>query len=261
MKCGILSPLSAMRRAPPSLHLLAATDTAAATATSMSSCPPVLFLSLHTHSCTHYLIFSLVYFSQHRGRGRGFSGRPYSGGRGHFISGDAHLLSVREANLGLRRGESGSFTNQTPDNQNPLSNLRPHPPSLHNQRPEFRNRPHSPHFRPHFPQYRQHPPPEHRPTFRPHPPLRPPYYRDWEFALTPPPPHCGNIILVLCDCDLDFYLRVGTKEVNFWYDTECYYLDTWRFCIALFNMSDYENVMLSGSLELSLIIAITSFWF
>ncbi|ESW33230.1 hypothetical protein PHAVU_001G053400 [Phaseolus vulgaris] len=200
-----------MRRAPPSLHLLAATDTAAATATSMSSCPP------------------------HRGRGRGFSGRPYSGGRGHFISGDAHLLSVREANLGLRRGESGSFTNQTPDNQNPLSNLRPHPPSLHNQRPEFRNRPHSPHFRPHFPQYRQHPPPEHRPTFRPHPPLRPPYYRDWEFALTPPPPHCERFKVLSYNILAD-YLALDHRN-KLYFHIPSYILDwQWRKRSILFEL-------------------------
>ncbi|XP_047160761.1 LOW QUALITY PROTEIN: carbon catabolite repressor protein 4 homolog 6-like [Vigna umbellata] len=81
----------------------------------------------------------------HRGRSRGFSSRPYSG--------DAHLRSVRDANLGLRRGESGSFANQTVHNQNPPYNPRPHPPPLHHERPQFRNRPYSPPFPPHFPQY------------------------------------------------------------------------------------------------------------
>ncbi|KAH1212874.1 Carbon catabolite repressor protein 4 6 [Glycine max] len=156
-----------MRRTPPTIHFIAATDTAAATATSMSSRP------------------------LHRGRGRGFSGRPYSG--------DAHLRSVRDANLGLRRGEGGSFLNQTPHHQNPPYNPRPHPPPPpHHHRPQFRPyppqfRPPPPQFRPHPMQFRPPPPSDHRPAFRPpqHLRPRPPDYRDWELAWTPPPPpHC-----------------------------------------------------------------------
>ncbi|KAG4965404.1 hypothetical protein JHK85_040379 [Glycine max] len=127
----------------------------------------------------------------HRGRGRGFSGRPYSG--------DAHLRSVRDANLGLRRGEGGSFLNQTPHHQNPPYNPRPHPPPPpHHHRPQFRPyppqfRPPPPQFRPHPMQFRPPPPSDHRPAFRPpqHLRPRPPDYRDWELAWTPPPPpHC-----------------------------------------------------------------------
>ncbi|CAJ1972107.1 unnamed protein product [Sphenostylis stenocarpa] len=201
-----------MRRTHPSIHFLAATDTraATATATSLSSRQP------------------------HRGRGRGFSG-----GRGHAVSGDAHLGSVRDANLGLLRGESESFANQTPYHQSPSYSSRPHPPPPHHRQPQFRppppqfrlpppppfRQPPPPQFRqpppPQFPQhpplqFRQNPPPEYRPAFRrpKHLRERPPDYRDWELVLTPPPPPHGNLTLVLCDGDLGFYLRIKKTNQN-----------------------------------------------
>ncbi|KAK7384907.1 hypothetical protein VNO78_30610 [Psophocarpus tetragonolobus] len=172
-----LSPT--MRRT--TVPLFAATDTAAAT--SMSSRP-----------------------LQHRGRGRGFSGRTYSGGRDRIVSGDAHFLSVRDANLGLRRGDSGSFPNQSPYNQNPP----PQPPHHH--------RPPPPHFRPHSPYYRPQfgrPPPfDHRQAFRPPQHLRPkpPDYRDWELALASPPPHDCERFKVLSYNILADYLALGHRE-------------------------------------------------
>ncbi|RDY04488.1 Carbon catabolite repressor protein 4-like 6, partial [Mucuna pruriens] len=153
-----------MRRTPPTIHFFAATDTTAATATatSMSSRPP------------------------HRGRGRGFSGRPYSGGRGQFISGDAHLQSVRDANLGLRKGESGSFANQTPHHQNSSYNPRPRPPPPpHHHRPQFHPSPLQ--FRSSPPQFRSSPP-----QFRSSPPQfqpSPPHFRPSSPQFRPSPPH------------------------------------------------------------------------
>ncbi|XP_027329482.1 carbon catabolite repressor protein 4 homolog 6-like isoform X2 [Abrus precatorius] len=150
-----------MRRSPPTIHFLAATATDAGTGTAIT-------MSSSSHQ---------------RGRGRGFSGRLYSGGRGQFVTGDAHFQSVRDANLGFRRGERGSFANQTQHHQNPPYNPRaPSPPQHH--KPQFRHPP---------PQFRPPPPSDNRQAFRPPPHIRPrpPDYRDWELALTPPPPpHC-----------------------------------------------------------------------
>ncbi|XP_027940118.1 carbon catabolite repressor protein 4 homolog 6 isoform X1 [Vigna unguiculata] len=213
-----------MRRTPPSLHFLAATDTATATATATAS---------NTGAAS---AASMSSRPLHRGRGRGFYGRPYSGGRGNFISGDAHLRSVRDANLGLRRGESGSFANQTPHNQNPPYNPRPHPP-LHQDRPQFRNRPYSPHFPQHFPQYRQHPPPENRPTFRPQTHLRqrPPDYRDWELALTPPLPHCERFKVLSYNILAD-YLALDHRN-KLYFHIPPYILDwQWRKRSILFEL-------------------------
>ncbi|PNX86303.1 carbon catabolite repressor-like protein, partial [Trifolium pratense] len=168
-----------MRRTPPTIHFLAATDTAFSTAT-MSSRP------------------------YHRGHRRGYSGRSNSGGRGHFVTGDDHIQSVRDANSALRRGESENFANQTQFHQNPPYDLsrhpppafyfqnppynpRPHPPPQY-QNPSYTPRPHPyphPHRPPHFRQ-----PNDHQRQFRPQQNIRPkaPDHREWEVALTPPPP-------------------------------------------------------------------------
>ncbi|KAG2390042.1 Carbon catabolite repressor protein [Vigna angularis] len=210
-----------MRRTPPSLHFLSATDTATATAANTAAATAASMSSLPSH----------------RGRGRGFSSRPYSGGRGHFVSGDAHLRSVRDVNLGLRRGESGSFANQTVHNQNPPYNPRPHPPPLHHERPQFHNRPYSPPFPPHFPQYRLHPPPEHRPTFRPQTHLRqrPPDYRDWEPSLTPPPPHCERFKVLSYNILAD-YLALDHRN-KLYFHIPPYILDwQWRKRSILFEL-------------------------
>ncbi|TKY58165.1 Carbon catabolite repressor protein 4-like 6 [Spatholobus suberectus] len=200
-----------MRRTPPTIHFLAATDTA----TSMSSLPP------------------------QRGRGRGFSGRSYSGGRGHFVTGDAHLRSVRDANLGLRRGERGSSANQRPHHQNPPYNPSPHPPP-HHHRPQFRPPP--PHFRqppqqfrPHPPRFRPPSPSEHRPAFRPPPHFRPPDYRDWELALTPPLPHCERFKVLSYNILAD-YLALDHRS-KLYFHIPPYILDwQWRKRSIIFEL-------------------------
>ncbi|KAL4307577.1 hypothetical protein HN51_041942 [Arachis hypogaea] len=198
-----------MRRTPSPNHLLAAA-VAAADATSTAGTTTTLIMS----SCHHY-----------RGRGRGFSGRSYSSGRGQNVTGDDHFRSVRDTNLGLRRGERGRFSNQTPSPQQQQQQYQnqsyhrvPPPPQLQNQSynrappppqlqyQSYNRAPLSPQlqncqFRHAAPQFRP-PPPQYdhrRPAFRPLQNLRPrpPDYREWELATAPPPPpHCERFIIV-----------------------------------------------------------------
>ncbi|OIW03077.1 hypothetical protein TanjilG_19357 [Lupinus angustifolius] len=152
-----------MRRTPPPpIHFLttAATDNSAASATSsiMSSYP------------------------RQRGRGGRFSGRSFSSGRGQFVTGDSHFRSVRDDNLGYRRGEKGNFVNQTqPYYPNQTFYPRPQPPlppPPYQQNSQFRH-PYPPHR----------PPPAIGQQF--HPRQKAPDHREWEAAKTPPPPpHC-----------------------------------------------------------------------
>ncbi|KAK7293642.1 hypothetical protein RJT34_16514 [Clitoria ternatea] len=152
-----------MRRTPPTIHFLAASDAA----TSVSS---------HTHH-------------------RGFSGRSYSGGRGQFVSGDAHFQSVRDANLGFRRGQPNPPYNPSPSH--------PPAPQHHYHNPQFRHPPS---------QFRQ---PHHGPPFRPPQNFRPrpPDYRNWEFALTPPPlpPHTERFKVLSYNILAD-YLALGHRH-------------------------------------------------
>nr|KYP72445.1 Carbon catabolite repressor protein 4 isogeny 6 [Cajanus cajan] len=201
-----------MRRSNPPIHFLAATETA----TSMSSHAP------------------------HRGRGRGFSGRPYSGGRGPFVTGDEHLRSVRDANLGLRRGERGTFPNQTPHHHNPPYNPRHHPPPPpHHHRPQFPHPP-PPQFRPPQPQFRPQqfrpPPQQFRPHFRPPSQFRPSDYRDWELALTPPPPPNSERFKVLSYNILADYLALDHRN-QLYFHIPKYILDwQWRKRSIIFEL-------------------------
>ncbi|CAL0323131.1 unnamed protein product [Lupinus luteus] len=154
-----------MRRTPPPpIHFLttAVTDNSAATATSsiMSSYP------------------------RQRGRGGRFSGRSFSSGRGQFVTGDSHFRSVRDDNLGHRRGERGNFVNQTQPYQQNSQTFYPRPqpplppPPPYQQNSQFRH-PYPPHR----------PPPAIGQQFRPR--QKAPDHREWEAAKTPPPPpHC-----------------------------------------------------------------------
>ncbi|MED6121821.1 hypothetical protein PIB30_033744 [Stylosanthes scabra] len=203
-----------MRRTPPPNHLLtaavAATDATAATTTT----------AFIMSSCYHY-----------RGRGRGFSGRSYSGGRGQNVTGDEHFQSVRETNLGLRRGERGRFSNQKASlqqhqYQNQSYHRVPPPTQLQYQnqyqyqsynrvpppqpQPQNRQFPHpASQFRPRLPQY------DHsRPAFRPpqnHRP-RPPDYREWELATAPPPPPRCERFIVLSYNILADYLALDHRS-------------------------------------------------
>ncbi|CAN6721149.1 unnamed protein product [Malus baccata var. baccata] len=147
-----------MRRAPPpSLQFLAAAATDSAV-TTMSSRPP--------------------YRGGRNPRQRGFSNRPYSGGgKGNYVTGDSHFGTVRDANLGSRQGDSGTFPNETAYCRTPpppfdLNHFRGPPPFDHNQpyRPNQQFRP---------PQQFRHPQ-----QFRPR--LKPLDYRTWELAKTTP---------------------------------------------------------------------------
>ncbi|CAI8605878.1 unnamed protein product [Vicia faba] len=171
-----------MRRTPPSTNFLAVTDAAFSTAT-MSTRP------------------------HHRGPRRGYSGRSYSGGRDQFVTGDDHLQSVRDANSAIRQGERGSSANQTQYYQNPPHDPRPYPPPQYQNQNQFYNprpRP-NPHQPPHFRQ-----PYDHRRDFRlpQHFRPKPQDYREWELALTPPPPHCAERFKVLSYNILADYLAM-----------------------------------------------------
>ncbi|XP_017983283.1 PREDICTED: carbon catabolite repressor protein 4 homolog 6 isoform X2 [Theobroma cacao] len=123
---------------------------------------------------------------------RGFSDRSNSGGRGQLVTGDSHLNSVREANLGFRRG---NFSNQN-SFQPQQFGYRPRPQSPYDQNQQ---------------QFRQ-PPPSHpynryqrpRQSFDQNQAARPfrprnskPWdYREWEYAKTPPPSHSERFIVL-----------------------------------------------------------------
>lgn len=114
------------------------------------------------------------------------SNRPYSGGRGPYVTGDSHIRSVRDANLEFRQGDAGAgpFPNQTGFRQHPP------PPFQHNH--HFRqSRPLDPN-QPYRPNQQFRPPQQFQPPqqFRPRP--KPLDYRNWEFAKTTPSSTCGN---------------------------------------------------------------------
>lgn len=181
----------------------------------MSSRSPVLSLSslfLSLYNFKYYgmfTIFDLQFILQHRGgrsHGRGFSGIPHDSGKGPFVSGDSHLRSVRDSNLGLRQG---TFSNQTsfqppPYNQNQQFR-QPPPPSNQNQ--QFRQPPpYNPnqHFRPPLSynrnqRFRQPPPSfDQNQAVQPRPRPRPPKpldYRNWEYTKEAVPPNSGNLFL------------------------------------------------------------------
>uniref|UniRef100_A0A2N9F8L0 Uncharacterized protein n=1 Tax=Fagus sylvatica TaxID=28930 RepID=A0A2N9F8L0_FAGSY len=122
---------------------------------------------------------------------RGFSDRPYTGGRGQgqgqnqgqLVSGDSHFWSVRDANLGFRQGDSGRFSNQTgfrPPYNNQSQRHR-HPQPYNNQ---------SQQFRPFDPNQSVRPPHHFRP--------KPLDYRNWEYSTQAPPPNCGNFEYCIC---------------------------------------------------------------
>ncbi|BBN70143.1 DNAse I-like superfamily protein [Prunus dulcis] len=121
---------------------------------------------------------------------------PLLGGRGPYITGDSHIRSVRDANLGFRQGDAGTgpFPNQTGFRQHPP------PPFQHNHhfrqsRPLDPNQPYRPNqqFRPpqQFLPPQQFQPPQ---QFRPRP--KPLDYRNWEFAKTTPSPTCDRFTVL-----------------------------------------------------------------
>ncbi|KAJ4843355.1 hypothetical protein Tsubulata_038658 [Turnera subulata] len=142
---------------------------------------------------------------------RSYSDRPYSGGgsgQEQFVTGDSHFRSVRDANLGYRRGGAVANRGFSPRyNQNQQFRQPPPPPqqqTVHryqNQNQQFR-----------------HPPPQQQPFGRyqnQHQQFRqgrlfdqnqnqavrprqskPLDYRSWEYAKTPPPPNAEKFKLL-----------------------------------------------------------------
>ncbi|KAJ7958737.1 Carbon catabolite repressor protein 4-like 6 [Quillaja saponaria] len=210
-----------MRRSSPPIHFLAAvaTDT---TASTMPSRPPFRG-------------------GQNRWR-RGFSDRPYAGGRGQFVTGDSHIQSVREANLGFQQEDDGSFSNQT-GFRSPPSHPRPPPPYNYNgqfrppprygQNQQFRQpspfvqnqafRP--PPFRGPPSHSRPPPPYSNNSQFRQPPPYsqnqkldrrsRPLDYRVWEYSATPPPSDCERFIVLSYNILADYLALDHWRKLYF----------------------------------------------
>ena len=229
-----------MRRRPLQLQLLAsaATDVSSPSSSStMSSRPPVLSplltLSIYLQLSSFASFFSnFLFWLQYRGgRGqwrRGFSDRPYTGGRAQvqtqtqtqsqgqsqFVSGDSHFRSVRDANLGFRQGDSGGrFSNQTAFRPRP----RPPPPNPYNNQTQR--------FRPFDPNQSVRPPHHFRP--------KPLDYRNWELAAQPPPPNSGNRFCGLFSFLSFFLIRLHTLAL-----LNCNFAE--RFIVVSYNiLADY----------------------
>ncbi|TYK31419.1 carbon catabolite repressor protein 4-like protein 6 isoform X2 [Cucumis melo var. makuwa] len=181
-----------MRRAatpPPPLHQLSAAVSTATTATNTS---PAMSSRSPYRGGGRY------------GRHRGFSSeRPYSGGRGQFVSDDSHFQSVQESNLGFRQGERGGYGNNAgsytaPRNPRPPSfggnhQFRQAPPST--QRHQYRGpHPHTHYQQP--PSFNQNQGVRMPQQFRPRPP-KPLDFRHWDYAKTQPPSTCVRCLLEL----------------------------------------------------------------
>jgi hypothetical protein len=200
-----------MRRPP--LQFLAAASTDVSSITTMSSRPPVLSLSLslslfiYAHRL-HALQFCQTYISSLQyqgGRWRGFSDRPYEGGRGQrgqFVTGDSHFRSVRDANLGFRRGDSGSVADQTGGFRPPPLNTGPphyaqnaqfrQPPRFNKSKSNNNNNNNTNTNQ--SQQNRPNRPFDSNPGVRLPQQLRPKPldYRNWEYGTEVPPPNSGN---------------------------------------------------------------------
>ncbi|KAK1549348.1 hypothetical protein Q3G72_000512 [Acer saccharum] len=172
---------------------------------------------------------------------RSFSERPYNngGGRGHFVSGDSHIRSVRDSNLDYRQG---NFSNQTP----PPPHLQFRQPPPH---PQFWQPPPHPQFQqpPPHPQFRQPPPYNRNPQFRPQPPPfvqnqalrpRPPKpldYRNWEHAKAAPPPDSDRFLVLSYNILAD-YLAISHRS-KLYFHIPRYILDwQWRKKRILFEL-------------------------
>ncbi|KAL0553298.1 hypothetical protein IC582_007188 [Cucumis melo] len=219
-----------MRRAatpPPPLHQLSAAVSTATTATNtspaMSSRPPY-------RGGGRY------------GRHRGFSSeRPYSGGRGQFVSDDSHFQSVQESNLGFRQGERGGYGNNAgsytaPRNPRPPSfggnhQFRQAPPST--QRHQYRGpHPHTHYQQP--PSFNQNQGVRMPQQFRPRPP-KPLDFRHWDYAKTQPPSTCERFSILSYNILAD-YLAMDHKH-KLYHHIPHYMLDwEWRKNHILFEL-------------------------
>ncbi|KAG2700050.1 hypothetical protein I3760_07G215500 [Carya illinoinensis] len=158
------------------------------------------------------------------GRWRGFSDRSHTGGRGqgdHFVTGDSHFRSVRDANLGFRRGDLASFADQTGFRPPPL-NPRPHPytqnaqfrqpppPPYNNQNQRYRQ---PPPYNNQSQQFRQHLRFDPNQAFRPPQQFRPKPldYRNWEYATQAPSPNCERFVVLSYNILAD-YLAINHRS-------------------------------------------------
>ncbi|KAK8655054.1 hypothetical protein V6N13_107646 [Hibiscus sabdariffa] len=126
--------------------------------------------------------------------GRSFSDRPNSGGTAHIVTGDSHLDSVRETNLGFRRG---NFSNQHSFQPQQFGyNPRPPYPYNHQNQQCFRQQPPNPHPYNRYQSPRQ--PFDQNQAAKPFRPRnsKPWDFREWEYAKAPPPPRSDRFIVL-----------------------------------------------------------------
>ncbi|XP_010917938.1 carbon catabolite repressor protein 4 homolog 6 [Elaeis guineensis] len=151
---------------------------------------------------------------------RGFCDRPPQDGQedgGGLVSGDSHLRTVRDANYGFRQWQSGgAWVPRGP----PRSPYRPRPgPPTYGPSPPY----HAPSP---LPSHGMPPPPAFRtpaPAFGPpqpafHQPLLPrlaDYYRNWNFALSQPPPQCERFIVLSYNILADYLARDHRSKLYF----------------------------------------------
>ncbi|KAG8636291.1 hypothetical protein MANES_16G118500v8 [Manihot esculenta] len=160
---------------------------------------------------------------------------PCTGGRDQeVVTGESHIQSVREANLGIRQAAGGGFSRPRPYNQsqhlhrppryNPNQHFRQPPPFVQSQNHQFRQASHfdqNPAFRP--PQ-----------QFRPRPP-KPLDYREWEYAKKVPPPNSDKFIVLSYNILAD-YLAISHRS-KLYFHIPRYMLDwDWRKRNILFEL-------------------------
>ncbi|GLT60920.1 hypothetical protein SLA2020_336600 [Shorea laevis] len=153
------------------------------------------------------------------GRWRGFSDRPYDGGRGQrgqYVTGDSHFRSVRDANLGFRRGDSGSGSDQTGGFRPPP--LNPRPPH-YAQNAQFRQpSPYNNNNNNNQSQQNQpNRPFDPNPGFRLRQQLRqkPLDYRNWEYATELPPPNSERFIVLSYNILADYLANDHRNKLYF----------------------------------------------
>ncbi|KAE8056418.1 hypothetical protein FH972_013193 [Carpinus fangiana] len=178
------------------------------------------------------------------GRWRGFSDRPYDLGRGqtwNFVTGDSHLRSVHDANLGFRRGDSGGVADRTGGFRPPPLNARPPhyaqnaqfrqpPPYNKNKNNNNNNNNQSQQNRPNRP-FDTNPgfrlPQHHRP--------KPLDYRNWEYATEVPPPNSERFIVLSYNILADYLANDHRNKLYF--QIPPYVLDwEWRKRRILFEL-------------------------
>ncbi|KAE8711244.1 DNAse I-like superfamily protein, putative isoform 2 [Hibiscus syriacus] len=178
--------------------------------------PPPLRLKFLAPAAIADITVMSYYQRPHRGGrnrwGRSFSDQSNRGGRGHIVTGDSHLDSVRETNPGSSRG---NFSNQYSFQPQQFGyNPRSPYPYNHQNQEFFRQPPPNPHpFNRYQPPRRPFDQNQAAKPFRPHN-SKPRDFREWEYAKAPPPP-CSDRFIVLSYNILADYLASTHRNLYF----------------------------------------------